>query len=238
MMAHTSIIVIYMNITVCTYLQLRFSCVTRLSCISFEVGCVHWWRFTGWSKMHPPKLQNTTRRIASAIRLDPHGATRKGGRCTIAGLGRHDAEILKYIEKRCQVSKKWARLNWGLSCWLVWMLSIHVGMSKIHNSWRESQRVTCCYSCGLLCYQWWKLPLVDVLSLTGKVSACFHQMNPHKDEPIQELLCNGYLFLVLYGFFPPKIVSLQTSSNLPHLCKLGTGTFPTHTCWMVISQTF
>ena len=137
--------IIYMNITVCTYLQLRFSCVTRLSCISFEVGCVHWWRFTGWSKMHPPKLQNTTRRIASAIRLDPHGATRKGGRCTIAGLGRHDAEILKYIEKRCQVSKKWARLNWGLSCWLVWMLSIHIGMSKIHNSWRESQRVTCCY---------------------------------------------------------------------------------------------
>ena len=63
----------------------------------------------------------------------------------IAGLGRHDAEILKYIEKRCQVSEKWARLNWGLSCWLVWMLSIHVGMSKIHNSWRESQRVTCCY---------------------------------------------------------------------------------------------
>ena len=93
--------IIYMNITVCTYLQLRFSCVTRLSCISFEVGCVHWWRFTGWSKMHPPKLQNTTRRIASAIRLDPHGATRKGGRCTIAGLGRHDAESLKYIEKRC-----------------------------------------------------------------------------------------------------------------------------------------
>lgn len=229
----------YMNITVCTYLQLRFSCVTRLSCISFEVGCVHWWRFTGWSKMHPPKLQNTTRRIASAIRLDPHGATRKGGRCTIAGLGRHDAEILKYIEKRCQVSKKWARLNWGLSCWLVWMLSIHVGMSKstiVEERVREWLAAT--DSCGLLCYQWWKLPLVDVLSLTGKVSACFHQMNPHKDEPIQELLCNGYLFLVLYGFFPPKIISLQTSSNLPHLCKLGTGTFPTHTCWMVISQTF